>query len=92
VDTEHTDADTVHQPDEDGGDDGNDNTDLEPVVVDQRGHHEARHRGDSADREIDASRQHRERLTAREDRQRHGGLQHDPGPFPSDDAWIRELG
>ena len=54
--------------------------DREAPAVDERGHDEAGHRGDRADRQVDAAGQHRQGLAAGEDRERHRRPQDDRRP------------
>ena len=76
VDPEDADADAGHEADERGGDERDDDRRRAgPGAADERRDDEAGHRGDRADRQVDAAGQHRQRLAAGEDRERDGGPQ-----------------
>ena len=77
----------VTNPASAGDDERDDDGDAEALAADQRRHHEPRHRGDRADRQVDAAGQHRQGLAARRGSPAGTAARRiDAGPVRVDDA------
>ena len=91
VDLEHPDADSGHESGGGRGEERDDDRDDRALAVHEGRHDEGGHRGNGADRQVDAAGQHRQRLAAGQDRQRDRGAERHADPLGRDDAGLHEL-
>ena len=88
---EDADADAVGEADQHGREQRDQDRDRRVVLRHLRRHDEGAHRGDGADRQIDAAGQHGQRLAGGEDGERNGELDGVGDPALVDDAGAEQL-
>jgi len=92
MDPEDPDADAGQEAGEHGHDEGDQDRLWHAArAVDERRRDEAGHRGHGADRQVDATGEHRDGLAAGQDRQWHRRPDHDVRPPRTDDARVDDV-